>query len=223
MEFSIQFRGRRYGRRLSASRKDTYLKVISNYGIKIANFNLDNLISNNYQYIHLEIGPGKGEYIVNLAKQFQNDLFIASEPYINGIANIAVEIDKFKLKNLFIFPDDARLLLAKIPNNRLKTVYLFFPDPWPKFRHRNRRFINQDNLNELSRVLKKGGNFWFASDHYEYCRWALYWVRKHPDFEWNARKPRDWQIRPNAWIPTRYEAKSAINGINPVFLKFNKC
>ena len=77
------------------------------------------------------------------------------------------------LANVRLFDGEATRLLDWLPPASLDAVDLLYPDPWPKTRHWKRRFVNDDNLDRLARVLKPGGEFRFASDIASYVEWTL--------------------------------------------------
>jgi tRNA (guanine-N7-)-methyltransferase len=111
-------------------------------------------------------------------------------------------------------------VIAALPDASLGRFFLLFPDPWPKTRHHKRRFLQMAMLNDLSRVLKPGGELRFATDDKSYLPYALERLLVHPEFEWLANGSQDWTSRPADWPPTRYETK-AIKG-PPVFLRFRR-
>lgn len=172
--------------------------------------------------IWLEIGFGKGEHLAGQAASNPDVGVIGCEPFINGVAGLLMEIEDRDLRNVRIYADDARHLLKALPDQSIDRLFLLFADPWPKTRHHKRRFVQQDNLDELARVLKPGAEFRFATDHMGYCRWALAHVMNHPAFEWLAEGPEDWRVRPDDWQETRYEHKALGQGKRCVYLRFRR-
>ena len=78
------------------------------------------------------------------------------------------------------------------PDASLARVYLFYPDPWPKRRHRKRRFVSPENLSKLARVMTRGAELRFATDIDDYAGWTLARLRGRDDFSWTARSAKDW-------------------------------
>ena len=72
-----------------------------------------------------------------------------------------------------IFPDDARLLLDRLPDASIGRLFVLFPDPWPKNRHHKRRLIDAETLAGFARILKDGTEFRWASDDMDYVEWTL--------------------------------------------------
>jgi tRNA (guanine-N7-)-methyltransferase len=97
---------------------------------------------------------------------------------------------------------------------------VLFPDPWPKFRHHKRRFIQARTLDEIARILKFGGELRVATDHPDYAQWALMHLMGDRRFEWAAASAADWRVRPADWVATRYEQKAIAAGRSCVYLRF---
>ena len=170
----------------------------------------------------LEVGFGGGEHVAARAKAAPATGFIACEPFINGVAKLLIEVHENRLQNICIHNDDARDVMAALPEQCLDQVYLLYPDPWPKKRHNKRRFINTDNLDQLFRILKPGAGFLVASDIADYLNWTLIHMRAHGGFEWQAKTCADWQDAPDDWPGTRYEAKAFREGRVPGYLRFTR-
>ena len=66
--------------------------------------------------------------------------------------------------------------------------------------------------------MRCGAELRLATDDAEYFAWMLERVTSHPAFEWLARRPADWRVRPADWPPTRYEEKARGAGRVPFFL-----
>jgi tRNA (guanine-N7-)-methyltransferase len=119
--------------------------------------------------IHIEVGSGKGAFLLNQAKDQQDVNFLAIE-WANKYYRYAVDrIGRWGLTNVRIIRTDAVDFIAKyVPADSIECFHIYFPDPWPKKRHHKRRFINSANLVQLMRCLKKGGLIKIATDHAEY-------------------------------------------------------
>ncbi len=177
--------------------------------------------------IGVEIGFGGGEHLLAQALQSPGAGFIGCEPYENGVAKLLSLIDSARAKgasveNIRICREDGQALLAALPDQCLKRVFLLFPDPWPKTRHHKRRFITPDTVGELTRVLSDGAELRVATDHPGYCRWVLSLVTGAPAFLWQADGPEGWRQRPSDWPETRYEAKARAAGRPCYYLSFRR-
>jgi tRNA (guanine-N7-)-methyltransferase len=168
----------------------------------------------------LEIGFGGGEHLIEAAAQAPEVDFLGCEPFVNGMAKLLARIEARGLTNIRLRQGDAAEVLDWLPDASLSRVYLFYPDPWPKRRHRKRRFVSNDNLDRLARVLRPGAELRFATDIDDYAAWTLARARAHPAFAWTARRASDWLTPWSGWPGTRYEAKAIAAGRDPVYLTF---
>ncbi|MFM7739403.1 MAG: tRNA (guanosine(46)-N7)-methyltransferase TrmB, partial [Planctomycetota bacterium] len=121
----------------------------------------------------LEVGFGGGEHLAAQARLHPQTGFIGCEPFENGVAKMLTQIRLQGLSNVRVHPDDARDILARLPDASLDVMFVLFPDPWPKFRHHKRRFIQSQSLDVIARMLKPGGELRVATDHPDYAQWAL--------------------------------------------------
>lgn len=170
--------------------------------------------------VWLEIGFGGGEHMAAQAEANPDVGFIGAEPFINGIGKLLRHIDERGLDNIRLYGDDVRPFLDHLPDACLDKVFLLFPDPWPKARHAQRRFVNPANLDAIARLLVDGGEFRVASDDMTYVRWTLRHLPVHPAFRWTAKGPSDWRVRWPDAIESRYEAKAHRCGRVPKYLQF---
>ena len=170
--------------------------------------------------VWLEIGFGAGEHLAAQAAHSPEIGFIGCEVFENGVARLVGEIARRDLRNVRIFPDDARLLLDALAPASLARVFILFPDPWPKQRHRKRRLVAPATLERLAAIMRPGAELRLATDDRDYLVWMLEHVTAHPAFRWLARGPADWRERSPDWPPTRYEEKARAAGRAPAFLRF---
>lgn len=169
----------------------------------------------------LEVGFGGGEHMVHQAVNNPHVGIIGCEPYINGVAMLLGRIRDAGADNLRVYPDDARDLFDVLPEASVARAFLLYPDPWPKKRHHRRRFVTQEHLRPLSRVLKPGATLRVATDIPDYVRQTLQEVPK-AGFEWLADGPVDWRQPWADWISTRYEQKALREGRVPHYLTFRR-
>jgi tRNA (guanine-N7-)-methyltransferase len=169
----------------------------------------------------LEIGFGSGEHLAWQAASHPELLLVGSEVYRNGIASLLGQIEARGLSNIRLWPEDARDLLDRLPDGAVARVFLLFPDPWPKARHAERRFIGPANLASLARIMAPGALLRVATDDPTYLAWILDHLPQHPSFR-RAEGEQDWRRRPDDWPPTRYEQKALREGRKPAYLSFER-
>ncbi len=168
----------------------------------------------------LEIGFGGGEHLAAQARAHPNISYIGCEAFLNGIAKALALIEADQLRNVRLYNGDARAVIEALPGEALDGAYLLYPDPWPKRRHHGRRFLSDEMLARLARVMRSGAELRFATDIDGNTGWSLARVLRSPDFVWAAASPRDWQRPWDGWIGTRYEAKALLGGRRPTYLTF---
>lgn len=172
--------------------------------------------------LRVEIGFGGGEHLLHEARTNPQIGFIGVEPFINGMAKALAGIEESGLSNIRLYDDDAAQVLDWLPAESVVRLDLLYPDPWPKKRQWKRRFVSDDNLKRIARVLRPGGEFRFASDIDTYVEWTLAHVRRNADFVWTAERADDWRLPWAGWPGTRYEAKAKREGRPPAYLIFGR-
>jgi tRNA (guanine-N7-)-methyltransferase len=172
--------------------------------------------------VRLEIGFGGGEYMISQAQASPRIGFIGVEPFLNGMAKALAAIAAQSLSNIRLHHGDATEVLAWLPAASLTRVDLPYPDPWPKRRHWKRRFVQDSSIAAITRVLRSGGEFRFATDIADYATWTLRHMLRFPDLEWTAERADDWRHAWPGFAGTRYEAKARREGRAPCYLIFRK-
>ncbi|HEX3522344.1 MAG TPA: tRNA (guanosine(46)-N7)-methyltransferase TrmB [Stellaceae bacterium] len=180
------------------------------------------LFGNARPSIWLEIGFGGGEHLAQMAEQHPQIGFIGCEVFENGIVKLLAQIEQRRLDNVWIFPDDARLIMAALPPASVGRVFILFPDPWPKRRQHKRRIVSRATLDTLAEIMTDDAELRMATDDADYLCWILEHITAHPAFEWLARRPGDWRERLPDWPPTRYEAKARAAGRSLAFLRLRR-
>jgi tRNA (guanine-N7-)-methyltransferase len=170
--------------------------------------------------VWLEIGFGGGEHLAWQAAANPDVGIIGCEPFVNGVAKLLAEIEDRGLANVRIHDGDVRDLLDVLAPASIDRVFLLYPDPWPKARHRKRRLITAGTVERLARIMTDGAELRIASDIPDYVRWTLVHILRDGWFDWTARRPADWRHRPPDWPPTRYERKALDSGRVPAYLTF---
>jgi len=167
--------------------------------------------------IWLEIGFGGGEHLVHMAALYPEIGIIGCEPFVNGVAMLLGKIRAAGVQNLAVHPGDARDLIEVLPEASVAKAFLNYPDPWPKRRHHRRRFVTEDHLLPLARVMKPGAEFRVATDIPDYVRQTLKEVPR-AGFGLVTEGGRPWQD----WLSTRYEQKALREGRVPHYVTFQR-
>ena len=171
--------------------------------------------------VWLEIGFGGGEHLAARAAGRPDVLLLGVEPFLNGVASALRHIDEQGLDNVRLHVGDARDLMARLPDASLDRLFILFPDPWPKLRHRKRRLVDAVFVAESARLLKPGATLRFATDWADYADQALALFAASEAFEWLAEASDDWRRAPADHITTRYEEKR-LGDCAPIWLDFKR-
>ncbi len=121
---------------------------------------------NNDNPNHIEIGMGKGQFIIQMALNNPNINFIGIEKYSSVILQATKKLDKLELiPNLRLINMDAEKLLDKFNSHSIDLIYLNFSDPWPKKRQAKRRLTHENFLKIYEELLKEKGEIYFKTDN----------------------------------------------------------
>jgi tRNA (guanine-N7-)-methyltransferase len=212
--------GRRQGRPLKAGRQQALAVWLPRLGMTVAaDSQLDPAaLFDGIEDLWLEVGFGSGEHLLAQAAAHPRIGLIGCEPFITGMAALlsAIAREPARAANIRVLMDDARPLIAALPDRSLGRVFVLFPDPWPKARHEKRRFISPATLDALARVMKPGAELRVASDDEGMIAWAAEHLCAHPAFAM-IRGAAEWRERPADWPVTRYEAKAVAAGRRPAY------
>lgn len=225
---NINFFGRRVGKTLSPLQKQILQETLDNYLIKLEDLKNESTIYNLFpnkdiSEIRIEIGYGGGEYLRHHAQTRPNAGFIGVEPFEPGIIKMGsyLKLNPSAGKNIRIYNDDASAILRTLPDNCLSGIDIFYPDPWQKTKHKKRRFINKENLEQICRISKDKATLRFASDIPDYINWTLWHCGQHNSITWEAESCNDWRTPYPDWVSTRYEQKAIREKRTPNYLLFS--
>lgn len=216
--------GRRRGRPLSPHQAYLLATLLPQVSLDLAQASSDpaGLFPKRPQALWLDIGFGGGEHLAAEALAHPDAGYIGCEIFLNGIAKALAHLEAHQLRNVRLFNGDARLVIDALPARSLAGAYLLYPDPWPKRRHYGRRFLSDEMLARLARVLRPGAELRFATDIDSNAAWTLARVLRSSDFIWAASEAADWQKPWDGWTGTRYEAKALRAGRRPAYFTFRR-
>lgn len=115
--------------------------------------------------IHIEIGMGKGQFIMELAKQNPNINYVGIEKYSSVLVRALEKRPELETNNLVFIRMDAENLTDVFEKEEVARIYLNFSDPWPKDRHAKRRLTSVQFLERYNQFLKKEGRVIFKTDN----------------------------------------------------------
>ena len=141
--------------------------------------------------IEVEIGCGNGHFLVEYGEQQAQKLLIGVEIKRRRCEKSIKKVNNRHLSNVHIVRGRAEETLYRFPNGRINAFHIYFPDPWPKNRHRSRRLFRMPNLKALCEKLTTGGVIYFATDFQDYFIQAKLLMLMHPQLSLKDSLPPD--------------------------------
>lgn len=187
--------------------------------INSCSFFLDDSLFSNLNPIHMEIGMGKGDFILNMALTYPDINFIGIEKYSSVISVAIKKINNYKLDNLKILNMDA-MNIPEYLNGKIEVIYLNFSDPWPKERHAKRRLTHESYLKIYDSLFKNKKVIIQKTDNdnlFEFSKESLinYGYKLVEEYY-------DLHSKDVFNIETEYEKKFANKGVKIKYLKVEK-
>ena len=128
--------------------------------------------------IYIEIGMGKGNFIIENAKRYPNINFIGIEKYDSVIVRAIQKSNELELNNLKIIRMDAKRL-GEVFDKEIDTIYLNFSDPWPKDRHSKRRLTSPVFLSIYDKIFKGRERIIMKTDNIPLFNYSLDSLREY--------------------------------------------
>ena len=122
--------------------------------------------------IHVEIGTGKGDFIIGMALKYPDINFIGIEKFDSVLVKAVKKLEDLKLDNLKLIYYDA-IKVDELFDKEIDTLYLNFSDPWPKKRHIKRRLTNEIFLEKYEKIFKKDNNIIMKTDNRHLFEYSL--------------------------------------------------
>lgn len=170
--------------------------------------------------IHIEIGMGKGQFLLTLAKENPSINYIGIERYSSVLLRALERFDndeEYKdVNNIRFICMDATNLPEVFAVGEIDKIYLNFSDPWPKARHAKRRLTSTEFLERYEKILAQGGRVEFKTDNTELFNFSLEQVKEAGWYLEKYTYDLHHQEEMNAGnIMTEYEERFSLKG-NPI-------
>ena len=124
-----------------------------------------NELFHNCNPIHLEIGTGKGKFLIELATANPDINYIGIEKYSSVLIRALQKQEECKLPNLIFLRMEAEQIEDIFAKDEISKIYLNFSDPWPKDRHAKRRLTSRQFFARYNNILAKEGSVEFKTDN----------------------------------------------------------
>jgi tRNA (guanine-N(7)-)-methyltransferase len=131
----------------------------------------------------VEIGCGNGHFLASYAASQPETLLIGIDLKARRCRRAREKAQKRGLGNVHILHGAAEVFIRDLPPCSVDAFHIYFPDPWPKSRHRKRRFFTMETLNEMTQRLRPGGRLFFGTDFFDYYLQAKVLVALHPELQ----------------------------------------
>ena len=174
---------------------------------------------NNDNPMHLEIGMGKGKFILEMALKYPDINFIGVEKY-SSVASVAIKrIREIKPDNLRIMIMDAKNL-SEVLEGKVDTIYLNFSDPWPKDRHAKRRLTARNFLESYDKLFRGNPHIVMKTDNDNLFQYSL---ESFKEYGYKINKiSYDLHSETLDNVETEYEEKFSKNGIKIKYVDVSK-
>ena len=123
--------------------------------------------------IHIEIGMGKGRFIMDMAALHPDINYIGIEKYSSVLLRAIQKQEELQLPNVIFIRMDAEVITEVFAPAEVDKIYLNFSDPWPKDRHAKRRLPSREFLGRYDKIMKADGVVEFKTDNRDLFRFAL--------------------------------------------------
>jgi tRNA (guanine-N7-)-methyltransferase len=162
--------------------------------------------------LNVEVGFGKGEFLLTQAAENPHMRYVGLEMYREGFQHLVKMLERSEVENVLPLEGDAYIVMnLAFAEGSLHGIYVNYPDPWPKEKHARRRLFTEEFFSIAARKLEPGGHLFLATDDPEYAGQAMEQLRPvrslrstHPGRPFLDRSPYS--------VSTRYESRWIAEG-----------
>ena len=202
---------------MTAARADLFERLVPVWCVDEVGERLDTaVLFGHVAPVVLDIGIGFGDSLTTAAAADPNTDLIGADVHTPGIASTLARIESMGLANVRLLHGDAIVFLARIAPESLAGIRIYFPDPWPKVRHRHRRMTTAANIERFVSLLQRHGTLHIATDSSDYAAGTQRICDAHPELAGGVVDRPDW--RPI----TRYEEKAIAAGRAAIDLLYHR-
>lgn len=165
--------------------------------------------------IHIEVGMGKGQFIIEMAKRNPEINYIGIEKYSSVLVRAVEKLEDFEQNNLRLIRMDAENIEEVFDKDEVDRIYLNFSDPWPKDRHAKRRMTSTRFLERYNNILTPEGRVMFKTDNKDLFDFSLEqveeagWILENHTYDLHHSEYNEGNVM------TEYEEKFSAKG-NPI-------
>jgi tRNA (guanine-N7-)-methyltransferase len=134
------------------------------------------------QPLEVDIGCGRGRFLLAHARNYPHRNFLGVDLSLLRLRKIDRKASAGNIHNIRLINGEALRILAALPERSVSTFYVYFPDPWPKRRHHDRRLVSPSFVDLISKALVPQGIIHLCTDHTEYYSVMQKVWRKDPRY-----------------------------------------
>ena len=171
---------------------------------------------------YLDIGMGKGDFIIKMAQNNPNIIFFGLDKFPTVIWKAINKLNKMTdpLTNINFLAIDIKQIFDYFPNNFFNKIFLNFSDPWPKKRHAKRRLTSNNYLDIYKKILAKDGIVEFKTDNDNLYNYSLEIIKARKDIDIIKHVKNLYKFKKTNGLLTEYEKKFIEMGSSIKFISF---
>ena len=160
-----------YGRKLSRNKKnfDSIELKKSPFFFNKLNFkDLKTRLEESSDLVNLEVGFGTGDNVIFQSEERKKEIFLACDPFLSGNVKLMKKIVFRSTRNVYFTNLDFASLFELVKNLIFNEIYILFPDPWPKKKHKKRRLVNSEFIKKLELITSDNSKVFVITDDKDY-------------------------------------------------------
>ena len=200
-----------YGRRLSRKTKKINSFDLENYKFFFNEINFNDTkkkLVKSCRNFNLEIGFGRGENLIFQSQIKKKDIFLAIDPFISGGLKLKKNIEILEISNIFFSNVTFSQFFEIVGDVNFKKIFILFPDPWPKKKHKKRRLINEEFVKNLDEITFKHSEILITTDDEDYSNQILKSFSKQNFFKLVVKTSDNGIFEDYKIYPTKYFRKA---------------
>ncbi len=200
-----------YGRKVSRKTKNSDFQELKSFDFFLDEKKIKN-INQKLSFFpttpNLEIGFGTGDNVVYQSRKYANEIFLACDPFITGSVKLKKKIEFLNIQNIFFTNCDFLMFSKLLKISVFDKIYILFPDPWPKSKHKKRRLINKSFVKKLKKITNDNSKIFIVTDDDDYANQISHLFMKDENFQLVKSGNDNFIFKNSDIFPTKYFIKA---------------